>query len=212
MPAVTTDPNTSPCPDWQSRLAVRAGLLAGVLGLAGFALALLSPQEFSERADHPLWLTAALLAWVSTCLATVFLFGWAATARRPALAGRLALALALVATAAASMAHTRALVDYAAVGIDPAFGAALHDTQTPIATTVAACIALAGAGGWLVVALTSAPGIGASRLARTLVALAGLGIMLPVPVTAVALLAASTTLRWSRTTSYEERPAHATAV
>ena len=43
---------------------------------------------------------------------------------------------------------------------------------------------------------------------RALVALAGLGILLPLPLTAVALLAASTTMRPSRTTSYEERAAH----
>jgi hypothetical protein len=176
---------------WLTRLGVQCGYLAGVLGVAGFGLFVLAPHEQALRATHPLWLTAAMASWASSMVALLFLTGLAAAAAHPSRVGRLAWAVAFLATAASSATHTRVLVDYAAQGLDPAFAARLHDIETPLAQVIFAVIALMALAGWTIVALTLGRDAQLAATGRVALVVAGVGVMLPIPLTALALLAAA---------------------
>jgi hypothetical protein len=199
-------PQLRPPTEWLTRVGVRAGFLAGALGLVGFALVLLAPREAAARASDPVWLIAALAGWLSTLLALIFLFGLAATAQRPSLAGRVALVLAVVSTGASGGLHARVLFDYAAFGLDPVFAAKLHDTQTPLAEKLFFTIALVALVSWVVVARTLGRATGLSRTGRITVGVAGLGIMLPIPLTAIALIMASAALHSTAIASENSSP------
>jgi hypothetical protein len=187
-------PQLRPPPEWVTRVGAQAGFLAGALGLVGFVLVLLAPREAAERASDPVWLIAALADWLSTLLALMFLFGLAATAQRPSLAARVALVLAVVSTGASGGLHARVLFDYAAFSLDPVFAEKLHDLQTPLAEKLFFTIALVALVGWVVVASTFGGAARLSRTGRIAVGVAGLGIMLPIPLTAIALIVASAAL------------------
>lgn len=176
---------------WLTRLGVQSGYLAGALGVAGFGLVLVAPQEQALRVTHPLWLTAAMADWASSMVALLFLTGLAAAAVHPSRVGRLAWAVAFLATAASSATHVRVLVDYAAQGLDPAFAARLHDIETPLAQVIFAVIALMALAGWTIVALTLGRDVPLTSAGRAALVVAGVGVMLPIPLTALAMVAAA---------------------
>lgn len=179
---------------WLRRLGVQSGYFAGALGVAGFGLVLVAPQEQALRATHPLWLTAAMADWASSMVVLLFLTGLAAASAHPSRVGRLAWAVAFLATAASSATHVRVLVDYAAQGLDPAFAARLHDIETPLAQTIFAVIALMALTGWTTVALTLGRDAHLAASGRVALVVAGLGVMLPIPLTALAVIAAARAL------------------
>ena len=179
-----------PAMSWLTALGAWAGVLAGALGLSGFGLVLLAPHGDVERAADPTVVErgSARVGERSACRAVSVRHGRnsAAVPRRTGrLGGRGREHLRPAAT------HTRVLVDYAAFGIDADFAARLHDTQTPLAEALFAVIAVVAAASWIAVATTVARPAGYSRAGRVAVGVAGLGIMLSVPLTAVALLVAS---------------------
>lgn len=179
---------------WRATLGASAGLLGAACGLAGFALVLIAPRGAAERAADPIWLSAALTGWLSLLLAPVFLFGLGAGVRQPSVPARTALVLAFVSSAAAATRYSGVLVDYAAFRVDPSFAVRLQDTQTSLAEALFLGVALVAAASWITVAMTIARDAGLSTSGRISVAVAGLGVMLPVPVTPLALLLASSAL------------------
>lgn len=178
----------------QAHLGVLAAYAAAALGLAAFALQIASPRDAEVRARDSIWLASGVCSWLSILAAVVFLVGLRAAAQRVPRAGEVALVTAVVATSAGAAIHARVLVDYTAFGINPGFATTLHDTQSTPAEIIFALLALAALCGWLGVAVWVAPEAGLAVPGRVAVAVAGLGVMLPAPVTALALLPAGLVL------------------
>jgi hypothetical protein len=76
----------------------------------------------------------------------------------------------------------------------PAFAARLHDIETPLGQVIFAMIALMALVGWTSVSFTLGRDVQLAAAGRVALVVAGVGVMLPIPITALALVVAARSL------------------
>lgn len=177
------------------RHGVLAAYTAAVLGVTSFVLVLLGPRDGAVRARSGVSITAAVLGWAVVPLAVGFLVGVLVAAGPLGRGASLAAFAGVVVTSAATLPHLRFLVEYASYDVlDRRAAARLADTQTGLATTIFAVLLVSVAAAWLAVALLVAPAAGLGVGARVALVVAGIGMLLPVPLTPLALAVAGAAL------------------